>query len=95
MENSGGGWGWRNESGVSFLYLQLDITLLSHMAKVILYLQRRFRQPEPYFCPGEGHGVNVMFIRASEVLENESAPRAFHTRGIALELPSQSIPTLT
>lgn len=36
-----------------------------------------------------------MFIRAAGVLENESALRAFHTRGIALELPPQSIPTLT
>lgn len=36
-----------------------------------------------------------MFMQAAQVLENLSAPRSFHTRGIALELSPQSIPTLT
>lgn len=36
--------------------------------------------------------MSVMCIRATEVLASDRALRAFHTTGLALEIPPQSIP---
>lgn len=90
-ENSRAGW-WLGGTEVAFHSLVwLNVVSAPRHIPVKSHGWSCFGQPEPYLRLG----LNIMFIRAAEVLIRKSAPRALHTRGLALELPPQSIPSLT